>query len=108
MYCTSCGQPLAKGVTACTNCGEPVRRAPAAPEIPNYLVQSILVTLCCCMPFGVVALVFSAQVNNKLAAGDVPGAQSSSNSARTWSLVGFIAGLLTFGAGALLTLMKNR
>ena len=37
----------------------------------NYLVESILVTIFCCMPFGVVGLVFAAQVNSKFEAGDV-------------------------------------
>mgnify|MGYP001273434538 CR=1 FL=1 len=31
------------------------------PAVPNYLVHSILVTLCCCMPFGIVAIVFCRQ-----------------------------------------------
>jgi hypothetical protein len=66
--------------------------------IPNYLWQSILATLCCCLPFGVVALVFAAQVNSKLAAGDVAGAQAASRSARTWLIVAVIGGFVT-GAG---------
>jgi len=28
--------------------------------IPNYLTQAILVTLCCCVPFGIVAIVNAA------------------------------------------------
>ena len=109
MYCTSCGMQLPPGAVSCPNCGQAVRRFAAAPTavIPNYLISSILVTLCCCMPFGIVALVFSAQVNSKLAAGDVAGAQAASNSAKTWNLVAFLAGLLTFGSGALITFMKR-
>ena len=47
-------------------------------NIPNYLVQAILVTLFCCLPFGVVAIIQAAQVNSKLQAGDVAGARISS------------------------------
>lgn len=50
----------------------------------NYLVESILVTLFCCMPFGVVGLVFAAQVNSKFESGDVTGAIKSSKEAKKW------------------------
>lgn len=66
--------------------------------IRNYLWQSILVTVCCCLPLGVVALVFAAQVNSKLAAGDFAGAEAASRSARTWLIVAIIGGIVT-GAG---------
>ena len=39
-------------------------------NIPNYLVQAILTTLFCCLPFGIVAIVYAAQVNTKIEAGD--------------------------------------
>ena len=37
---------------------------------PNYLVWAILSTLFCCLPLGIVSIVFSSQVNSKLTAGD--------------------------------------
>jgi len=48
----------------------------------NYLVQSILVTIFCCLPLGVVGIVFAAQVNSKFAAGDVDGANQASADAK--------------------------
>ena len=57
--------------------------SPATP-VPNYLAQSILVTLFCCLPFGIPAIVFAAQVNGKLQAGNVAGAQESSRKAKLW------------------------
>lgn len=107
MHCTHCGAAHADVATSCPNCGQLIRRFPPVAAIPNHLISAIFVTLCCCLPFGIVALVFAAQVNSKLAAGDVAGAQAASNSARTWVLVAFLAGLLTFGAGALLTLIDR-
>jgi hypothetical protein len=63
-------------------------------QIPNYLVQAILCTLFCCLPGGIVAIVYAAQVNGKIAAGDIRGARSASDSARTWCWVSFGVGLV--------------
>ena len=53
-------------------------------DVPNYLVQSILVTLCCCLPFGIVAIVSAAKVNGLLASGDYEGAVKASEDAKKW------------------------
>ncbi len=71
----------------------PAGAAAPAVKIPNYLVQSILVTLCCCLPLGIVAIVFAAQVNSKLAAGDLAGAQASSANAKLWCWIAFGIGI---------------
>jgi hypothetical protein len=65
-------------------------------NIPNYLVHSILVTLCCCLPCGIVAIVYAAQVNPKQTAGDHAGAQSASDSAKMWCLIGFVPGVIIY------------
>ncbi|NOT88469.1 MAG: CD225/dispanin family protein [Lysobacter sp.] len=63
----------------------------AAPgSIPNHLAWAIIATvfslcLCCGIPglfTGIAAIVFSSQVNSKLNAGDIAGAQSASNTAK--------------------------
>lgn len=64
-----------------------------APYVPNYLAQAILVTIFCCLPFGIPAIVFAAQVNGKLTAGDYEGAKESSRKAKTWTWVAFGVGL---------------
>jgi phage FluMu protein Com len=61
--------------------------------VPNYLVQAILCTLFCCLPFGIVAIVFAAQVNGHLAAGNFAAAADASRAARTWCWVSFWLGL---------------
>jgi hypothetical protein len=68
---------------------------PAVPagNVSNYLWQSIAVTLCCCLPLGIPAIVFAAQVNTKLAAGDVAGAQEASRKAKLWCWIAFGLGV---------------
>ncbi len=64
------------------------------PEIPSYLAQAILVTIFCCLPFGIVSIVYAAQVNGKVAAGDIDGARDASEKAKTWAWVALGFGLL--------------
>src|SRR5258708_7411217 len=71
----------------------PVGLTVSRPSIQNYLVPAILATICCCLPFGIPAIVFAAQVNSKLAAGDVAGAQESSRKAKMWCWIALAAGL---------------
>jgi hypothetical protein len=55
--------------------------------------MAILVTIFCCLPFGIVAIVYAAQVNTKLQAGDYAGAADASKKAKTYSWVAFGLGL---------------
>ena len=64
--------------------------APGTPP-PNYLVWAILTTVLCCLPLGVVSIVFSTQVNSKWALGDVTGAQDASAKARKFAIWSAIA-----------------
>jgi len=64
------------------------------PYIPNNLVWAILSTLLCCLPLGIVSIVYAAQVNGKLAAGDVTGAQESADKAKKWAMWSAIAWLI--------------
>lgn len=100
MYCTNCGTWNQEGALNCGNCGNPMPGAYAAnvpPPMPqtvqNHLVEAILVTLCCCMPFGIVSIVYAAQVNPKLQAGDIQGALQASRNAKNWAWAGFGSGL---------------
>ena len=67
---------------------------PGGTPPPNHLVWAILSTLFCCLPLGIASIVFSAQVNSKYAAGDMAGAQDSSEKARKFALWATIAGVV--------------
>lgn len=56
-------------------------------NIPNYLVFAILTTVFCCLPAGVVSIVYAAQVNGKIAAGDIAGAMAASKNAKLWAMI---------------------
>ena len=87
-YCSGCGGVISPGA------GEFPRAGAGVPaQAPNYLVQAILVTIFCCLPFGIVSIVFAAQVNGKVEAGDYAGAIATSNKAKTWAWVSFGVGL---------------
>ena len=60
----------------------------------NYLVESILVTILCCLPFGIAGIVFASQVNSKFAVGDYEGAIASSKSAKKWMTWGLVLGII--------------
>lgn len=67
---------------------------PAGHAPNNYLVWSILVTIFCCLPFGIVAIVKSSQVNGLWAQGRYAEAQASAASAKRWVMWSAIAGFL--------------
>jgi hypothetical protein len=108
MFCTNCGNTLSPGTEVCSNCGAYIV-TPATVQMPgikNYLIPSILVTLCCCLPPGIVAIVYAAQVSSKLAAGDAEGAQASANNAKLWCWIGAGLGLISY-AFTLISFLVN-
>jgi len=61
--------------------------------VPNYLVPAII-SVFCCMPLGVAAIIFAAQVNGKVAQGDIQGAMDSSKKAKMFSFIAIGLGLV--------------
>jgi hypothetical protein len=94
MFCSRCGTRNADNAVQCSRCGEELHSAqtPAA-NVPNYLAWSILVTILCCWPFGIPAILNAAQVNKRVGAGDTAGAMAASRKAKMWCWVSFGVGL---------------
>lgn len=63
---------------------------------PNYLGWAIAATLLCCLPGGIVSIVYANQVDKFWAAGDVAGAQTASKNARTWLVISAVVGALVW------------
>lgn len=109
MFCIKCGVELPETASFCSSCGaaqsdgqsafaQPAS-APPAPEAANvqvnsHLVGSILVTLLCCLPFGIVSIVYASRVAGLLAANRITEAVESSNKAATWMWWGFGLGIV--------------
>lgn len=62
------------------------------PKPDNYLVWSILATLFCCLIGGIIAIIYSTQVDSKYNAGDYAGAESAAKTAKTWVIVSVAIG----------------
>ena len=58
----------------------------ASEKVPNYLIPAILSAICC-FPLGIISIVFAAQVNGKVASGDIPGALDLSKKAKLFSYI---------------------
>ena len=59
----------------------------------NWLVESILVTIFCCLPFGIVGIINASKVNGLYGAGDYDGAYRAAQQAGKWTKIGFWVGL---------------
>lgn len=82
--------------------------------VPNYLVPAII-SIFCCWPLAIPAIIFAVQVNNKVTAGDIAGAQDASKKAKMFSfiaiglgIVGIICYVLIFLVFGGLSMMGNR
>lgn len=72
--------------------------APAGPPPANNLVWGILTTVLCCLPFGIVSIVYAAKVDGLWASGHPDAAHRHAKLARTWAIVAAaVTGVLVVG-----------
>ena len=109
-YCSTCGESNPDNARFCTKCGyemtsdpvvtpppPPARKTPEQIMPPTYLWQSIVCTVLCCLPLGIPAIVYAAQVERYFMSGNIDAAYKSSRNAKNFTLASFITGLV-FGA----------
>ena len=65
---------------------------PVCPK--TWMVESILVTILCCLPLGIVGIVNAAKVNSLYSAGKYDEALRASNEAGKWTKIGAGIGLV--------------
>jgi Interferon-induced transmembrane protein len=92
--------------------------APAS-TIPNNMVLAIIASvvsfMICCLPHGVLSLIFALQVSKKEAAGDIEGATKASKLAKMFAWISIIVSAVTvilwfvFGIfGVIMSAIGNR
>ncbi|XP_038567951.1 synapse differentiation-inducing gene protein 1-like [Micropterus salmoides] len=70
-----------------------VTQGPLANPVNDYLCYSIFTMMCCCLPFGIVALVYSISAREANHSGDQMAAERSSRMARTFNHVALGLGI---------------
>ena len=75
-----------------------------AEQVPSNLVWGILSTLCCCLPLGIVSIVYASKVEGYVFAGDIETAKENSKKAAMWAWISFgvslVGGIIWFIIGA--------
>ncbi len=74
------------------------RPRPACPD--SHMVGAVLVTIFCCLPLGIVAIVKANQVSSFYYHGDYDAALLASADASKWVKISIILGILSFCCGA--------
>lgn len=67
--------------------GQPVNSTP-------YVVFAILTTVLCCLPLGIVSIIYASKINSLQSAGDYAGAQQAAKKAKIFAIIGAVAGLV--------------
>jgi len=65
------------------------------PSRPNsYLALAIISTILCCLPTGIVSIIYSTKVNRLYEEGHYEEAERASKNAKTWGIVSIIGAFL--------------
>ncbi|MCP4709298.1 MAG: CD225/dispanin family protein [Planctomycetes bacterium] len=98
VFCRRCGTESDGFRDLCVGCGEVLEEIVetkwTGERPPNYLAYAILSTIFCCMPFGIVSIVYAAQVNSYWETGQFERAAELSRKAKIWCWVAFICGIV--------------
>lgn len=93
--CDHCGSPLNPGQEICLRCGARAQQAPNPNrEIADYYVWSLVVSLFCCTPLGIISLIFSLLARASKGRGDYATAREQAGKAKVFFWIGFSVGLL--------------
>ena len=115
-FCTKCGEQNTNNTPFCAKCGAPAQNTggvqPSQPNQPvqstpqsqpntnkpqkpdNFLVWGILTTLLCCLPFGIVSIVYASKVDNLYINGQYEDAKKAASNAKVWAIVSAASGLV--------------
>lgn len=115
-FCSECGASAAESARAAETAGAAnesldggglIAGVPPAPALPppdagkplsprkieTHLIKSIIAVICCCMPLGVVGIIYSAKADALLRQGDIAGAEDAGRKADLWGNLAIGVGL---------------
>ncbi len=119
MSCPQCGADAPQSATRCGSCGAQLGASPAparstavaAPasstpattdDVPSHMPLAIVATLlsvaCCCLPFGLIAIIPASMVSGRVELGNISGARTMSGLALGWSILSLVVSLGSLGA----------
>ena len=121
VYCPECGTENPEGAKRCSVCNADLSYRASMPKYSwdkavadtndystdrswfrSYLVESILMTLCCCLPMGIVGIVLCSQAETSFKVMDYERADRKASAARRaviWGLVLAFVGFLVIYVG---------
>lgn len=59
--------------------------------VPNHMAWAIVTTLFCCLPLGIVSIIYASQVDGRRAAGDIAGARAAASKAGFWAIASVLS-----------------
>jgi hypothetical protein len=92
--CPACDALHEDSTTKCEKCGTRLTGVENYRRIDSHLAEAILVTVFCCPPFGLFAIIDAAQARDMLRRGDFQNAARASDSAKFWVKVSFWLGFV--------------
>lgn len=111
MHCKNCGAEINEKAVVCVKCGSKVESLTAATKISNNLALAIISAICCCLPLGIVSIIYSCKVNTHLAADNISAAENCALLAKKWAwaaiISGFIIGVISFVIQILIALSNQ-
>ena len=87
LFCQNCGQREKKYEINCSHCGTKL----AVPYIPSNTGTAIAALIFLFLPTGLVSLIYSLKVNNKIKEGDLESAIKYSKKAILWAWISLFA-----------------
>ena len=64
------------------------------PKPGNNLVWAVLTTIFCCLPAGIVSIIFAAKVDGLYNSGQYVAAVDAASKSRTWAIIAVVLGIL--------------
>lgn len=97
-YCPSCGKQADDSVAYCPSCGAAMEQRLSNPtsnrKPDNYLVWAILSTILCCLPLGVVSIIYSCKVNSLWEGRQEQEAYEAARKAKNWAIASAVSGVV--------------